>query len=588
MKNISFQSISIKNFLSIGEQPFNITFNKGVNLITGENLDVPDTKNGIGKSAIPCAFNFAIFGDALRNIKKDQMVNNITKGTTEVILKFNCDSPKGNNNFIIKRTLNPSSLQVLKDGRDKTRDSIPNTTKYILEVLGANQAIFENCIILRANNTIPFLAKGKVDKKKFIESLFNLDVITKMFKLVKDDINLVKRDIEVETKIKNQFEDSKLNYNNKIINERKEVERKEKQYKEDIEFFNNKILELAAESDKNINFDNEIEQCKKEIKKANAVLTKLSGDIQLENHKISEAISLKKDIKNLGAVCPTCQRPFDKEDIEHKEKEEDRLNAIISESKNKLSKLNALKIKASKLINENDNKLDSIYSKQKDHSLISTKVQSYKDKILMTENLIKSLTENNISFIEDIIKNLDNDIEDKTKILNDYNSKLKNFEIARYILSEDGIRTYIIKKLLDLLNFRIKYYLVKQNSQYNLTFDSYFDEEITNKKGLPVSYGNLSGAESKMLDLACLWAFKDILRLQGSLSFNLSFYDEILDSSLDSKNSEIVCSILNEFAQNEGQSIYLISHKNDISKMATGEIIYLQKKNGITSKKDDK
>ena len=101
MKNISFKKISIKNFLSIGETPVEINFKSGVNFITGENLDVPETKNAIGKTTITQAFNFAIFGNSLKNLTKDQMVNNITKGKTEVILSFRCESPKGNNDFVI-------------------------------------------------------------------------------------------------------------------------------------------------------------------------------------------------------------------------------------------------------------------------------------------------------------------------------------------------------------------------------------------------------------------------------------------------------------------------------------------------------
>ena len=172
----------------------------------------------------------------------------------------------------------------------------------------------------------------------------------------------------------------------------------------------------------------------------------------------------------------------------------------------------------------------------------------------------------------------------KEEVIKDINASLAKFEIARFILSEEGIRAYIIKKLLDLLNFRIKYYLTKQNSQYSLSFNEVFEEEILNKRGIMVSYGNLSGAESKMLDLACIWAFRDILKLQGSVSYNVSFYDEILDSSLDKTNSEIVCNILEEFAQKEDQAIYLISHKPDFFKAGIGEIIQLDKHNGITKR----
>jgi ABC-type lipoprotein export system ATPase subunit len=96
----------------------------------------------------------------------------------------------------------------------------------------------------------------------------------------------------------------------------------------------------------------------------------------------------------------------------------------------------------------------------------------------------------------------------------------------------------------------------------------------------------LSGAEAKMLDLACIWAFRDILKLQGSVSYNVAFYDEILDSSMDSTNSEIVCSILNEIARQEHQATYVITHKTELMKGVSGEVIRLQKQNGITRRSD--
>jgi DNA repair exonuclease SbcCD ATPase subunit len=146
MKNIIFNKLTIKNFLSIGPDPIVIDFKEGINYITGENLDVQGTNNGSGKSSIIDAFNFAIFGESLREVNLNQLTNNLSRKQTEVILEFTCDSPRGKNNFKITRTLSPSSCTVQKDGRDKTRDSISNTTKYILEVLSATPDVFNNSI----------------------------------------------------------------------------------------------------------------------------------------------------------------------------------------------------------------------------------------------------------------------------------------------------------------------------------------------------------------------------------------------------------------------------------------------------------
>lgn len=598
MKIITFKKLTVRNFLSIGSDPIEINFKEGVNYITGENLDVPGTNNGSGKSTIIDAFNFAIFGDSLRSLNKNQIVNNLTNGLTQVILEFNCNSPKGNNNFKIIRELNPSSCIVEKDGCDKTRDSIPNTTKYILEVLSGSQDVFKNCIIMRANNTISFMAQGKVEKKRFIESIFNLDIITKMFRSVKDDINLQKRDLDIETKLKEQTENSILDYEERLKQQKKLVEESELQNTKAKEEINNKIKSLTESinslkeklKDKK-DFSSLEKKLKEEVDKAKTAQLTISTNLGSNQ---GEQKSLIKELKNLsshGAICQECKRPFDKKDLDKLKEEKEKLQVSLDKLKECEEKLKGLAEKAEKLLTlkqkEYTNLKDSKYEYQDFENQLKKNeelLKSYKDNLLNLENTLKVSNNSNNNVLEELIKTTTKAKEDKEKIIKNINSELAKLEIARFILSEEGIRTYIIKKLLDLLNFRIKYYLTKQNSQYTLSFNEVFDDEIMNKKGLPVSYHNLSGAESKILDLACIWAFRDILKLQGSVSYNVAFYDEILDSSMDSKNSEIVCNILNEFGSKEKQAIYLISHKADFIKAVSGEIIRLQKQNGITKR----
>ena len=95
MKKVNFNKISIQNFLSIGEEVVTVEFSQGLHIITGNNKDKPDRQNAVGKSTIADALYFAIFGETLREIKKDLISNNITGGKTHVELDFSVSSPKG-------------------------------------------------------------------------------------------------------------------------------------------------------------------------------------------------------------------------------------------------------------------------------------------------------------------------------------------------------------------------------------------------------------------------------------------------------------------------------------------------------------
>ena len=125
--------------------------------------------------------------------------------------------------------------------------------------------------------------------------------------------------------------------------------------------------------------------------------------------------------------------------------------------------------------------------------------------------------------------------------------------------------------------------LKKLNSNAIVSFNEYFEEEVLNEKGKFTSYFNFSGAERKVIDLAIMFTFIDMLRLQGNIYYNIQFYDELLDTSLDETGVELVLNLLNEFISKHGFGIYVISHRKECAKFCNGDIIYLEKKNGITT-----
>jgi len=191
---------------------------------------------------------------------------------------------------------------------------------------------------------------------------------------------------------------------------------------------------------------------------------------------------------------------------------------------------------------------------------------------------------------EDTLGKLVSDLEIKVK---EHNKQIEKSKIdlqlldqVKFVLSEEGVKSFLIKRILDVLNSRISYYLDKLDANCSCVFNEYFEEQIVNDKGKTSSYYNFSGAERKNIDLACLFTFMDIRRLQGDVTFNISLYDELLDSSLDEKGIELVLGILKERIEKYNESIFVISHRKESVKFATGEVIMLEKHNGITRRVD--
>jgi ABC-type Mn2+/Zn2+ transport system ATPase subunit len=88
----------------------------------------------------------------------------------------------------------------------------------------------------------------------------------------------------------------------------------------------------------------------------------------------------------------------------------------------------------------------------------------------------------------------------------------------------------------------------------------------------------------KKIDLAISFAINDMLNLQKQISYNVIFFDEILDSSVDDKSLNIILNFISEYTQKENKSVYIISHKSGAQIPFINEVITLEKVNGFTKR----
>ena len=155
-------------------------------------------------------------------------------------------------------------------------------------------------------------------------------------------------------------------------------------------------------------------------------------------------------------------------------------------------------------------------------------------------------------------------------------------DIVKYVVSEEGVKSYIVKKILQVFNSKLAYYLKEMDANCLCAFNEFFEEEIINDKHKICSYHNFSGAERKNIDFACLFTFISMRRLQGESAHNILFFDELFDSSLDEKGIEIVMDLLRKEADKHNLCVYIITHRQDL-KIDTVSTITLEKENGITT-----
>lgn len=593
MKNINFRKITIKNFLSIGPEPVVIEFKNGLNLIQGINRDEEGTKNGAGKSCVIDSIYFAIFGNTLRELSKQYIVNRKSGKGCSVKLEFEIETPNGSNYYVVERCLGPSKLSLWIDDIEKTKSGIPETNRYIQELLEADEDIFQNCILMRANSTVPFMCKKKSDRKNFIESIFNLGIFSDMLKLLKDDVKEKRQDyMKIESAL-DVLNDTCRSYQRKI----EIIAEEERGRLQRIQQEKERILGYISSAEKSLGeivlpekVDNtqDIHEHMTKKKKCEDYIKIL---LEKKYSITSDMRILKRDITsidNIGDACPTCKRPYPEDQTNNNKKiREEKVNEITKLQKTYEDNDRNYKI-LEKSIDDLDRQIDELRKAESQRGILEERVKSIRKAIAQYQESLSHVEERfeskSSKMLEDSLEETQKKCKEKQKEGEGVQKILSMMGICEHVFGESGVRSYIIKKLLDLLNSRIRYYLKSFRSSFTFTFNEVFEEEIKDSNGMVCLYNNCSGAEMKKIDMAISFAFTDIIKLHRQINYNITFYDEILDSSLDNKNLENLMQIISEQNRMNPKAVYIITHKTDITLPDINEVIIMEKRGGFTRK----
>lgn len=597
MKKINFKKLFIQNFLSIGSEPVEIDFHSGMNVITGINRDENDIANAAGKSSISDAFYFALFGNTMRELSKLSFIVNRKIGKNCCVrLEADIETPSGKETYLIERKLAPQSLKLWKNGTEVTKSTTAETNKYIEELFYADKDIFQNCVLMRANNSIPFMGRKKQEKKNFIETIFNLNIFSMMSRLLKEDIREIKSQYSLEKNALGLHENNIASYRSELgrlceLQEQYDARREK---------------EAAAVNEKIKNERNRIDELQRSIVQVPSNNNQSRSDLltilgnkeksRQEMLKIKSQLSinegiLRRDLSKLQSdtgICPTCQREYSEE---HKEKVNSEISELNAKLQDIVAKLSFLNNKLSEeengieTVKESINKFDENARLLRD---IQSKINESLRIIGLYEEQLKTKNDSyDISGIENfkkLIESTEQTLSEVKKNVENLEKELGKMNICEHILGEYGVRAYIVNKLLDLFNNRIMYYLSAIKSTFSFRFNEYFEEEIKDSNGVICLYNNCSGAEMKKIDLAISFAINDMLSLQHQISYNVIFFDEILDSSLDDKSLNIVLNFISEHCYKENKSVYIISHKSGAQIPFINEVITLEKINGFTKR----
>ncbi|MDX9694619.1 MAG: AAA family ATPase [Bacteroidales bacterium] len=549
----------MKNFLSYGNNITEFKLNNSqVSVITGE--------NGRGKSCLTDALYFGLTGKPFRSVNKNELVNTKNKKDCLVEIEFSV----GQDSYLVKRGIKPNLFEIFKNNELIDESSHVRDYQEVLEsITGLTKSTIEQTLIISNRFYKPFLELSASEKRSFIETVFGLDMLTSMndslkirlseakqseqfnekdIERIDSNVNILTEQIQSQNKINNTQEiENKIKESENVISEHMEVKRK----------LECQINELVKQK----------QDCSDKIKNFDVYNKKLI----LCEKNVNEIIKQLKFFSD-NNECPTCQQNLDSMFIERKKT---KLFEEESLWKDRYEVLNK-KIDNFKKVKENINELDNkIYKLQLVLNSAKVKISNEQKRILDLKNEVVKQGIHESDNQEKLLRlktEKENLLEKKLELA----KQKRLIQSLQKLISDKGIRRYIVGKYIPVINEFIRNYLEILSASYQLKFDEEFNENILTYGSTSLNYGGFSSGEKQRCDLALIFSFLQLAKSKNNVSCNLICFDEKFHD-LDNEGLSGLKNIF-DILKSLGYTIVLITHDNRIKELGDRNFVVTKDK----------
>jgi len=582
---IRFKNLTVKNFMSVGNATQGIDFDRrDLTLVLGENLDLggDGSRNGTGKTTIINALSYALYGNALSNIRKDNLVNKTNAKHMLVSLDFSV----GSKEYKIERGRKPNVLKFYvnneeQSATDEAQGDSRETQDAIEHILGMSHDMFKHVLALNTY-TEPFLSLKANEQRIIIEQLLGITQLSERADRVKELNRQTKDAISQE-----EFRIRAVQEANKRIEEQIESLRKRqtlwlKKQTEDCANFAQAITDLE-----HINIDVEIQAHrdldayhvkKKSIDDLNLWIRQIAtDDIKLQKQKQQ----LDKDLKEIQQHrCFACGTEI----------HDNSLDKVRADREKSLQEI-ALQLLA------NDTQ------RQEHQDTLSKLGPLGTAPIVFYDTLENALNHRNtLSTLKNSLETRQNEVDPYGEQISDMQgqalqtvsydtlndlTRLQEHQdfLLKLLTSKDSfVRKKIIDQNLSYLNQRLTHYLDRIGLPHTVKFQNDLSVSIE-ELGRELDFDNLSRGERTRLILSMSWAFRDVWESLYH-PINLLFIDELMDNGLDTQGVENGLGLLKKMSRERHKSIWLVSHKDELAGRVEN-ILKVIKENGFTQYNTD-
>jgi DNA repair exonuclease SbcCD ATPase subunit len=581
-------TLTVKNFMSVGNQTQAVYLDRDdLTLVLGENHDVGGgeggARNGTGKTTIINALSYALYGIALTNIKRDNLINKTNSKGMLVTVEFE----RNGVNYRIERGRKPNVLKFyvgeheMEPTDDAAQGDSRETQNEIEKLLGMSHDMFKHIVALNTY-TEPFLSMRANDQREIIEQLLGITQLSEKAEALKEQVKATKSSIQEEEYRIKAVQDA----NSRIGDQINSLKRRQglwlKKHNEELEELAvaldelNRIdiaaeLELHqqhAEYNENLNAKNEaqkwLDSIVREFDKEQRRYVKLEKEIQdIEDHKCY-ACGTKLHDNNQQEILVEKTRQY-------KECESHMLSL-----ENQAQEYNAALQVIGELSKPAKTFYDNFVAAQEHRNTLINLEQQINRKAEETDPYAEQIEEMENEALQEVSWNTINEL-----------TRIKDHQefLLKLLTNKDSfIRKRIIDQNLSYLNTRLDYYLQNIGLPHSVEFKNDLSVEIQ-ELGRDLDFDNLSRGERNRLILSLSWAFRDVWENLYQ-PINLLFIDELVDSGMDSSGVENSMSVLKHMSRKRNKSVWLVSHKDELIGRVNN-VLKVIKENGFTSYNTD-
>ena len=631
-------NLKIENFGSIGK--ISLPLNKpGLILVTGVNKDAPNAdSNGSGKSLLFESLCWCLWGETVRGLSSDEVVNTATgkdccvsltieeHGSTYVVSRHRLDT----------RAKKPNDLVVIKDGMLlSTSGKVKTMQEVVNQLVGFDFDTFR-AMMPGAGIKVASLTDKAI--KELLESLLQTDQLAQAYETARGKLKTLEGDILKHTTqllalnakltgasadvgnlrtVKLQLEESlrqrRAAHTARISSLQAEISEADIQLAQEQELTNAHFdyRTKANRIEQDILLES-LEPLKTALAAKDALIQQASWDEAFARKQIGMTNAAIEQANNLGATCDSCHQQVT---VAHTQAVIGKLQADLdSHKKNLISATNLISsLKAQKRDLEREEmtvveeKRRAVKQLREAEEAVKAKIDALKSVKMLRERAIADLvrekatldsvsadsrdfdsliaekeaaiqtTKENITKQEGVIATLEAEV------------KLCSFWVDGF--SPAGLRSFMLDYVTPILNDRAKYYAdLLTNGEMSVSFSTKTALKSGQEKDKftitcqqahgATSYRGASAGERARADLVIAMALGDLAQFRTAKQLPWRFLDEPFES-IDRSGTEAIVRLLND-QKARYNTVFVVTHKPDFKELFSQQVTVV-KENGVSS-----